>query len=98
VKVERVLSNENQELIIKINGRFDLSVLQEFRAAYTDNACQNIILDMRDTEHMDSSALSMLLHMRRNLEKSVKISLLNCSPRIMKILTLSRFDQQFHIE
>ncbi|MBV1919406.1 MAG: STAS domain-containing protein [Pseudomonadales bacterium] len=96
--VECALSSDNAELTISIVGRFDFELVQEFRAAYTDKKGARYTIDMRATEHMDSSALGMLLNMRKTLGESAKISIVNCRPQIKKILTISRFDKKFSIE
>jgi anti-anti-sigma factor len=96
--VESVLSNDGKSLTISISGRFDFEIVQEFRAAYGEHKDISFIIDMRATEHMDSSALGMLLNMRKGLGDNTKISIINCRPQIKKILTISRFDKKFDIE
>lgn len=96
--VENTLSSDGNTVTIGISGRFDFEVVQEFRAAYNDKSNVNFIIDMRSTEHMDSSALGMLLNMRKSLGDATKISIINCRPQIKKILTISRFDKKFDIE
>ena len=96
--VEVALSSDDTELTISIVGRFDFELVQEFRAAYADKKDLIYTIDMRATEHMDSSALGMLLNMRKTLGDVTKISIINCRPQIKKILTISRFDKKFNIE
>ena len=96
--VEIALSSDDSEITISIVGRFDFELVQEFRAAYTDKKDVIYTIDMRATEHMDSSALGMLLNMRKTLGDMTKISIINCRPQIKKILTISRFDKKFNIE
>jgi len=96
--VESTLSSDGKTVTIGISGRFDFEVVQEFRAAYGDNPDVSYIIDMRATEHMDSSALGMLLNMRKTLGDATKIAIINCRPQIKKILTISRFDKKFSIE
>lgn len=96
--VESALSSDGKTLTISINGRFDFEIVQEFRNAYAEHKNLNYIIDMRATEHMDSSALGMLLNMRKSLGDSARIAIINCRPQIKKILTISRFDKKFNIE
>ncbi len=96
--VESALSSDGKNLTINISGRFDFEIVQEFRSAYSQHQNVNYIIDMRSTEHMDSSALGMLLNMRKSLGDSAKISIINARPQIRKILTISRFDKKFNIE
>ncbi len=96
--VESTLSSDGKSLTIAISGRFDFEIVQEFRNAYSEQNNVDYIIDMRACEHMDSSALGMLLNMRKSLGDNTKISLINCRPQIKKILTISRFDKKFAIE
>ena len=91
-------SQDGSALTISIVGRFDFEMVQEFRNAYADKNASNYVIDMRSTEHMDSSALGMLLNMRKSLGDSADISIINCRPQIKKILTISRFDKKFKTE
>ena len=96
--VESTLSNSGNTVTIGISGQFDFEIVQEFRAAYSDHKNADYIIDMRAMEHMDSSALGMLLNMRKSLGDKTRISIINCRPQIKKILTISRFDKKFEIE
>lgn len=91
----------SEELVIAISGRFDFTQVKEFRDAYSEgesNFANSYIVDLRETEHMDSSALGMLLNMRKHLGESVDIRIANSRPQIKKILTISRFDKKFSID
>ena len=47
---------------------------------------------------MDSSALGMLLNMKKTIDSQVKtIEISNCQPQLRKILQISRFDKKFDI-
>ncbi|MEZ5505222.1 MAG: STAS domain-containing protein [Gammaproteobacteria bacterium] len=96
--VESALSSDGKNLTISISGRFDFEIVQEFRNSYAEHKNLNYIIDMRATEHMDSSALGMLLNMRKTLGDNAKIAIINCRPQIKKILTISRFDKKFNLE
>lgn len=96
--VESTSSSDGKTITIGISGRFDFEIVQEFRAAYGEKKDASFVIDMRATEHMDSSALGMLLNMRKSLGDNAKISIINCRPQIKKILTISRFDKKFDIE
>lgn len=70
--------------------------MQEFRQSYSDIGDQQptVFIDLRETEYLDSSALGMLLNMRKSLGKSVKsIHVINCRPEVRNILDISRFDK-----
>lgn len=96
--VESTLSSDGKKLTIGISGRFDFEIVQDFHNAYAEQKGIDYILDLRATEHMDSSALGMLLNMRKTLGDDANIAIINCRPQIKKILTISRFDKKFDIE
>ncbi len=93
-------TEDNGKLTIKIDGRFDFSIHQEFRAAY-ENASDGIKqyeIDMRTTSYLDSSALGMLLLLRDFAGgDSSAVSITNTSPDVKKILTISNFEQLFSV-
>lgn len=97
--IEQSLDTTQKALTIAINGRFDFELVKDFRMAYGEaEGLDKCIIDLRGTEHMDSSALGMLLNMKKSLGDEVNISIINCRPAIKKILTISRFDKKFDIE
>lgn len=99
--VKTDLSKDDNTLTISIDGKFDFGSLTEFRQAYS-NSEQRIskyIVDMRRTETMDSSALGMLLNMKKHLNKQDReIRITNCGPTLKKILLIARFDKKFTID
>lgn len=100
MSLHKQFSNDGKQLIITIKGKFDFSLVQDFRQAYSDVGTNQptIIIDLRETEYLDSSALGMLINMRKSLGDSVKeIQLVNCRPEIKRILDISRFDKMFVI-
>ena len=99
--ISSTTSADGSELTISIEGRFDFSSHQEFRRAYEDLAVKpaNYNVDMNATSYLDSSALGMLLLLRDYAGgESSKISILNCSEEVKKILTISNFEQLFTIQ
>ena len=101
MSIEVGVSGGGNLLTIRVKGRFDFNLLNEFRQAYSDlgNKQADIEVDMRETESIDSSALGMLLSMQSHLGKvDGDISLVNCSPDVKKILMIVRFDKKFSIK
>lgn len=95
-----ILKQENA-LEITIEGVFNFDLLTEFRTAYytEDKSVQNYIVNLRATTSLDSSALGMLLNMKRTLHKGDRdIRIINCQPQVKKILLISRFDKKFKID
>ncbi|MCF6324494.1 MAG: STAS domain-containing protein [Gammaproteobacteria bacterium] len=96
------LSNDGSLLTISINGRFDFNLYKDFRDAY--ESCLNkgnikFIINLSQTEYMDSSALGMLLVLKeRTGSGSSAIVLKHCNKEIKNILSISNFDKIFTIE
>jgi len=92
-------SSDGKAVEISIRGRFDFSQISEFRQSYeSQDKSLAFIIDLRQTEHIDSSALGMLLNMRQYLGgDQATIEIVNCSPGVRKILQISRFDKKFSI-
>lgn len=98
--INSAVSGDNQ-LVIRIQGRFDFSAHQEFRNAYesVDAPPSSYRVDMNETTYLDSSALGMLLLLRDHAGgDSSSIEIVNCSPDVKKILTISNFEQLFTIQ
>jgi anti-anti-sigma factor len=94
------ISNDGATITIKVGGRFDFAVQNEFRDCYhnIENSGKdtNFVIDMSNTNYMDSSALGMLLMMREYLGgNSANISIVNCSADIKNILTVANFQSLF---
>jgi len=96
------LSNDKSTITISISGRFDFNIYKDFRDAYEsaiDSACSKFIINLSQTEYMDSSALGMLLVLRERTgaDKS-SITLTHCNKEIKNILTISNFEKLFTID
>ncbi len=94
------VSQDGNEVTIYIQGRFDFSSHQEFRAAYEKlpKAPAHFRVDLQETSYLDSSALGMLLLLRDHAGgDKADIEIVNCSSDVKKILTISNFEQLFTI-
>ncbi|WP_394193118.1 STAS domain-containing protein [Pseudoalteromonas atlantica] len=101
MSLSKALSSDGKILTIQIKGKFDFNLVQLFRQAYADigNSTAKVVIDLRETDYMDSSALGMLLNMKKTLGSSVdSIRISNCQPQLKKILQISRFDKKFDID
>jgi len=99
--VESSLSADQSTLLISIKGKFDFKLLNEFRHAYSGDALsvKNLVIDMRDTSTIDSSALGMLLNMRRYLEdRDIEIKIINCNQDVLNVFRITHFNRKFLIE
>ncbi len=97
--ISAICSNDGQESVIKISGRFDFGEHQAFKTAC--DACdsaQKYTLDLRATEYVDSSALGMLLILRDKVggDKS-RVKILNANSEVKKVLSIANFEKLFTI-
>ncbi|MBD8494726.1 STAS domain-containing protein [Pseudomonas syringae] len=93
------LSADGRQVTLLIEGRFDFASHQAFRAAYQDHSAElDYVVDLRGTHYLDSSALGMLLLLRDHAggDKAV-VQLVNCTPDVIKILTISNFSRLFQV-
>jgi len=93
--------SEAGEYQIVVVGKFDFSLLNEFRDAYEDapDDVKKYVIDMRSVDMIDSSALGMLLKMKRSLNlDDGEIEIINCSSNVKKILMIAKFELMFSVQ
>ncbi|MFT5337843.1 MAG: anti-anti-sigma factor [Luteibaculaceae bacterium] len=96
--ITSALSSDGKELTISIQGRFDFSVLQEFRNAYESSlsGVEVILIDMSSCTYMDEDGLAMFSQLRESAGGDAsQIFILNCSADVLEVFTKSGFDQYF---
>ena len=94
------LSDKGDVLTIVVQGRFDFSALQLFRNSYEKISPRpsKFIIDLRESDYLDSSALGMLLALRDYAGgDSANINIVNCNPDIKKILVITKLDELFSV-
>jgi anti-anti-sigma factor len=99
--VKRIVANDNAQLSIIIDGKFDFSLHKNFRDAYVDfeGTQVAVILDLSKTTYMDSSALGMILLLKEHAEEnSNKIIIQNPNETVNKILEIAQFHRLLTIE
>lgn len=96
--VDTNLDAGTKTLTIKVSGRFDFGLHQDFRKA-TEQASNNvnkIIVEMAGVDYLDSSALGMLLVLRDKAgESKSAVQIKNARPEVLKILEIANFDKLF---
>ena len=91
----KVISDTN-ELVIVVEGTFDFNSVQDFRSSYSGGETyKKYTVDMANVDHIDSSALGMLLNMKKSVGEGIPIAIVNCKPNLKKIFVISRFDKKF---
>lgn len=85
---------------IAIKGRFDFNSLQEFRNSYEkiNPKPTKFIVDLKESDYLDSSALGMLLALRDYAGNKNNVSIINCNPDVKKILLITKLNELFSVE
>ena len=84
-------------LTIFISGNFDFSAHPDFRKAYQqNNKASKVVVDLKQTEYMDSAALGMLLLLDENYPNN-KIKIVNANEYVKQILEIANFHRKFDI-
>jgi len=100
--VKTTFEGKGKVYTISIDGDFSFSLLHEFRNAYSSKEAESarkVIIDMRKTETIDSSALGMLLNMQTHLnKKDGEIKIINCNRVVGNIFTITNFGKKFSVE
>ncbi len=99
--ITAALSADKQELTIRVEGRFDFSSLQAFRETYEKlpQPPARYVVDLEDSDYLDSSALGMLLALRDHAGgDTAKIVIRNAIPDVKKILVITKLDELFNLE
>ncbi len=92
-------SEDGKTITIKLPGEFDFRSHKDFRQTHADSDTRaQYILDFSLTEHIDSSALGMLLLMREGLgNEEAHVKIINCRPNIKRLLEMASFHQLFEV-
>lgn len=93
------ISDDGNEAVFHIEGKFDFNMHAEFRDAYRDlPSSTTFIVDLEKTSFIDSSAMGMLLLLREYAGgKAANIILTNCNPSLRKTLSIANLGKIFTI-
>ena len=99
--INQLISTDKNQVTISIKNNFDFSLHQYFRDSYAgcNNPKTTFILDLSQTEYMDSSALGMILLLKDhadNLGGAVIVK--QPSDTVYKILEIAQFHRLITIE
>lgn len=100
MSINTMVSDGGSKVTIAVAGKFDFQLYDEFRASYADTGGTGIeyVIDLSDTDYLDSSALGMLLLLREHAggEES-RIEITEASTDVKKILDVANFGKLFDI-
>jgi anti-anti-sigma factor len=93
------VSRDANTVTITIDGMFDLSLQGDFRRAYEESGkSMKYVIDLRDTDYMDSSAFGMLLVFKDYVGGDhADISIVNTSDDLKKSFSMLQFDRMFNV-
>lgn len=92
-------SVESDIMTIKISDRFDFSIHSELRRAYENTSYSGYVIDLSETQYMDSAALGMLLQLREYAGGTMDaVTIKNAAPMIRKVLEVANFDRLMQIQ
>ncbi len=99
MNVTKHISHDNHTVTIRVDGMFDLSVQSSFRSAYEESGpSKKYIIDMRNTEYMDSAAFGMLLVFRDYIGgDKAEVNIINASEDIVRSFKMLHFDRMFKL-
>ena len=98
--ISTTVSDSGDKVTIAGAGKFDFQLYDEFRASYADTAGTGVeyVVDLSETEYLDSSALGMLLLLREHAGgETSNIEISQASPEVKKILDVANFGKLFKI-
>jgi anti-anti-sigma factor len=93
-------SDEGSKVTIAVAGKFDFQLYDEFRASYADTAGDGVeyVVDLAETDYLDSSALCMLLLLREHAGgETSSIEIKQATAEVRKILDVANFGKLFKI-
>lgn len=99
--IKKLISENQKEITLSIENRFDFSLHQSFRNAYVDchESDSVFVLDLSDTTYMDSSALGMILLLKDHADKlQGKVVIHKPNESVNKILEIAQFHRLMTIE
>ena len=93
---------EQHQYKISLHEPFDFESYDDIKVKINKalkNGKTEIVIDLNDVEHMDSSAIGMLIIAYKNSENSgAKVRVINANEYIHEMLYLTQLDKLFPIE
>lgn len=89
-----------KRVTIEISGRFDFGAHQDFSKVFRQypRGGRAFVVDLSNTDYMDSSALGMLLQLRDYSDRAAGgVTLANSNAGIREILRIANFEKLFTI-
>ncbi len=89
-------------VVVEVVGELDLAAVARVRETLHDALSvrpEQLVVDLRDCSFIDASALAMLLDVhRRACRSGGALTLRACSPRVLRLLSLTGLRRVFDLE
>lgn len=94
------IEHATQRSILRLEGRMGSGAFSRFRDAYrqaiADCSGRELALDMTEVDHIDSSAMGMLLLLQQDaVKRGIAVTLAGTQPYVQKTLRTAQFDRLF---
>lgn len=91
--------SDGRSATLQISGRLDFKSNEEFRRSYEAfPKGTSFTVDLSRVEYLDSSALGMLLLLRRHAgDRPESVRLVNAPATVGRVLQIANFDKMFRI-
>jgi anti-sigma B factor antagonist len=86
--------------IVALEGELDLGRAPSLKWALIDSldaGCKQLVIDLSQVRFMDSTALSVLVGVNRNLDSDARMAIVCVNTNVLKIFELSGMDGAFAI-
>ena len=91
-----------QVVVVEVQGDLDAARVPRVRALLEDAVSvrhQQLVVDLSGCSFLDSSGLTVLLEVHRRLARvGALLTLRGCSPRVMKLLSLTGLQRVFDLD
>lgn len=102
LQIKKDFNNENNYWFIELEGEIDVYTAGQLKNVFTDimeDKKENIKIDAKELEYIDSTGLGILIGALKKLEEEDKnITISNIRPNIKKLLNITGLDKVFIIE
>lgn len=89
-------------VVVEVVGDLDLASVERVRETLHDALSvrpEQLVVDLRDCGFVDASALEMLLDVHRRACRTGRVvTLRGCSPRVLRLLSLTGLHRVFDVE
>ena len=96
--INMTVSEGGDKVTIAVTGKFDFQLYDEFRASFANTAGNGVayVVDLSNTDYLDSSALGMLLLLREHAGgDNSNVEITQASADVRKILDVANFSKLF---